>query len=269
MMEIPLTPRRACSGAEPGLGLNSFLCTASARARKGGSTRWEPSQGSHATAATPPACSAWRSAWSSRWRRCRCRPKARRRNGAAIIAHGVGTAPACATCHGAAGQGNPAIGAPALAGDGAAYLRAQLRHFAAGTRINPIMQPIAHALTPAEQAAVAASFAAMPAPVPHPVAAAANPLGARLARRGSWAIGLPGCEQCHGPDGIGVAPHFPHLAGLTAKYIAAQLAAFRAGTRPGGPQGLMARVANKLTPPERAAIAAYFGAESGPAEKKP
>ncbi len=190
-------------------------------------------------------------------------------DGAAIIAHGVGTAPACATCHGAAGQGNPAIGAPALAGDGAAYLRAQLRHFAAGTRINPIMQPIAHALTPAEQAAVAASFAAMPAPVPHPVAAAANPLGARLARRGSWAIGLPGCEQCHGPDGIGVAPHFPHLAGLTAKYIAAQLAAFRAGTRPGGPQGLMARVANKLTPPERAAIAAYFGAESGPAEKKP
>ena len=193
-------------------------------------------------------------------------------DGAAIIAHGVGTAPACATCHGAAGQGNPSIGAPALAGDGAAYLLEQLRHFAAGTRINPIMQPIAHALTPAEQEAVAATFAAMPAvmptPGPHPVAAA-DPLGARLARRGRWAIGLPGCEQCHGPEGIGVGPHFPHLAGLTAKYIAAQLAAFRAGTRPGGPQGLMARVANKLTKPEIAAVAAYFAAESGTAEKTP
>jgi cytochrome c553 len=190
-------------------------------------------------------------------------------DGAAIIAHGIGTVPACATCHGATGQGNATIGAPALAGDGVAYLREQLRHFAAGTRINPIMQPIAHALTPAERDAVAAAFAAMPAPVPHPVAAAADPLGARLARRGRWSIGLPGCEQCHGPEGIGVGPHFPHLAGLTASYIAAQLNAFRAGTRPGGPQGLMARVASKLTKPERAAVAAYFGAESGPVEKHP
>ncbi len=189
-------------------------------------------------------------------------------DGAAIIAHGIGTVPACATCHGATGQGNATIGAPAVAGDGVAYLREQLRHFAAGTRINPIMQPIAHALTPAERDAVAASFAAMPAPVPHPVAAA-DPLGARLARRGRWSIGLPGCEQCHGPDGIGVGPHFPHLAGLTAKYIAAQLKAFRAGTRPGGPQGLMARVANKLTKPEIAAVAAYFGTESSAAEKTP
>ena len=41
-------------------------------------------------------------------------------SGGAIIAHGVGTVPSCATCHGAAGQSNPAIGAPALAGDGVA-----------------------------------------------------------------------------------------------------------------------------------------------------
>ena len=190
-------------------------------------------------------------------------------DGTAIIAHGVGTAPACATCHGAAGQGNAAIGAPALAGDGVAYLREQLRHFASGQRVNPIMQPIARALTQAERAAVAASFAAMQARAPHPVAAAADPLGAMLARRGSWAIGLPGCEQCHGPHGIGVGPDFPHLAGLTAPYIAAQLAAFRAGTRPGGPLGLMGHVAQKLSAPEIAAVAAYFGAESGAAEKKP
>ena len=190
-------------------------------------------------------------------------------DGPAIIAHGVGTVPACATCHGATGQGNPAIGAPALAGDGAAYLREQLHNFASGQRVNPIMQPIARALTPSERAAVAASLAAMQALAPHPVTAAADPLGARLARRGRWAIGLPGCMQCHGPQGIGVGPHFPHLAGLTAPYLAAQLTAFRAGTRPGGPLGLMGHVAQKLSAPEIAAVAAYFGAESGAAGKKP
>ena len=190
-------------------------------------------------------------------------------DGTSIIAHGVSTAPACATCHGAAGQGNAAIGAPALAGDGVAYLREQLRNFASGQRVNPIMQPIAHALTPAERAAVAASFAAMAAPAPPPEAARTNPLGASLARRGRWSIGLPGCTQCHGPQGIGVGPHFPHLAGLTAPYIAAQLAAFRAGTRPGGPLGLMGHVAQKLSPPEIAAVAAYFGGSSGAAGKTP
>ncbi len=190
-------------------------------------------------------------------------------DGSSIIARGAGTAPACATCHGATGQGNAAIGAPALAGDGAAYLREQLRNFASGQRVNPIMQPIAHALTQAERAAVAASFAAMPALAPRPVAVAADPLGALLARRGNWATGLPGCEQCHGPKGIGVGPHFPHLAGLTAPYITAQLAAFRAGTRPGGPLGLMGQVARKLSAPEIAAVAAYFGAESGAAGKQP
>ncbi|MBK6510785.1 MAG: c-type cytochrome [Haliea sp.] len=36
---------------------------------------------------------------------------------------------ACAACHGDAAQGNAALGAPALAGQGAVYLQRQLQHF--------------------------------------------------------------------------------------------------------------------------------------------
>jgi cytochrome c553 len=184
-------------------------------------------------------------------------------DGAAIVFHGIGTAPACASCHGAQGQGNPAIGAPPLAGDGSAYLREQLANFASGQRINPIMQPIAHALSPGQRDAAAQVFAGMPALAPHRVAPEGNPLGARLAERGRWSEHLPACTQCHGPDGVGVGTAFPHLAGLAAPYIASQLAAFRDGKRPPGPLGLMARVAHKLSPADVAAVSAYFAAAGG------
>ncbi len=39
------------------------------------------------------------------------------------------------------------------------------------------------------------------------------------------------CAGCHGADGKGIAPNFPHLAGQVPGYIATQLAAFKAGTR--------------------------------------
>jgi cytochrome c553 len=40
----------------------------------------------------------------------------------------------CAVCHGAAGEGNDALEAPRLAGQSAAYLLRQFRHFRSGTR---------------------------------------------------------------------------------------------------------------------------------------
>lgn len=40
----------------------------------------------------------------------------------------------CLTCHGAAGQGNPAIEAPVLAGMSSTYLERQLKHFRSGIR---------------------------------------------------------------------------------------------------------------------------------------
>lgn len=39
------------------------------------------------------------------------------------------------------------------------------------------------------------------------------------------------CATCHGPQGISVAPDAPNLAGQPQVYLAAQLKAFRAGSR--------------------------------------
>lgn len=39
------------------------------------------------------------------------------------------------------------------------------------------------------------------------------------------------CSNCHGVDGIAVAPDAPNLAGESAAYIASQLTAFKEGRR--------------------------------------
>lgn len=187
-------------------------------------------------------------------------------DGAAIVLHGAGSVPACASCHGAQGQGNPQIGAPPLAGEGIDYLREQLAHFAAGWRSNPIMQPIAAGLKPEQRDAAAAYFAGLPAPAPHSLPPGAEAAGARLVARGRWSEGLPACAQCHGPEGIGVPPYFPRLAGLPAAYLTAQLQAWQQGHRPPGPLDLMQTVARKLSASDIKDLAAYFAALGGPSE---
>ncbi|MRG13030.1 c-type cytochrome, partial [Escherichia coli] len=49
--------------------------------------------------------------------------------GKALATSGSGSVLACATCHGAQGEGNAAGGFPFLAGQGANYLAEQLEHF--------------------------------------------------------------------------------------------------------------------------------------------
>ncbi len=167
---------------------------------------------------------------------------------------------ACATCHGQAGEGNPTAGFPRLAGLGKGYVERQLKGFASGQRQNPVMAPIAKALQPAERAAAADYYARLPAPARFSPASDAPAQGAMLAQQGRWENGLvPGCIQCHGPDGVGVGDAFPPLAGQSAAYIAQQLRAWQQGTRPPGPLNLMQAVATKLSPAEMDAVAKYFG----------
>ena len=189
-------------------------------------------------------------------------------DGASIAKNGVGAAQACQTCHGAAGEGLAQAGFPRLAALGAPYLQRQLDAFADGTRVNAVMMPIAKALSVADRAAVSDYYAALPVPAtaatakPAKAAAAASPMpagvGAILATRGRWADKLPACEQCHGPDGQGVGPDFPALAGQSALYLANQLTAWKTGARPPGPMGLMAVVAKKLSDAEVGAVAEHF-----------
>jgi cytochrome c553 len=84
-------------------------------------------------------------------------------DGQQIALHGnANGALPCAACHGVQGQGNASIGAPKLAGLPAKTIEGYLKQFAAGNGGNAVMQNIAQSLSPAETAAVAAYFAALP-----------------------------------------------------------------------------------------------------------
>ncbi len=167
---------------------------------------------------------------------------------------------ACITCHGAEGEGMAAAGFPRLAGLSAGYMRKQLADFASGARANPIMQPIAAALSAEEADAVTAMLADKPGPEVERVGrtAAVEGPGETLALRGAWERNIPECVACHGPSGVGVGDAFPPLAGQSAQYLAAQLNAWRQGTRKNDPNDLMGHIARSLTDDEVKAVSAYF-----------
>jgi cytochrome c553 len=171
-----------------------------------------------------------------------------------------GTAPPCASCHGEQGEGQASEAGvfPRLAGLSPAYAAKQIEDFRQGRRVNEVMQPIAEALTPEEARDVAGYYAGLRAPAPPPADGAASELGRRLAEQGKWEAGVPPCASCHGPNGVGVAPGFPYLAGQPAAYLAKQIEDWRGGQRRNDPLDLMRPVAQGLDPGEVDAVAAYF-----------
>lgn len=169
-------------------------------------------------------------------------------------------ATACMACHGADGGGTAAAGFPRLAGLNAAYIAHQLHDFRSGKRNNPLMQPIAKALSDTEIQQVAAYYAAMPAPAVAP--AGGDPAllrkGEALATTGDWNHEIPACFQCHGPMGKGIEPDFPAITGQSAVYISNQIAAWKSGTRANDPVGLMKSVATKLSADQVKAVSTYL-----------
>ncbi|AVU77475.1 MULTISPECIES: c-type cytochrome [Pseudomonas] len=167
---------------------------------------------------------------------------------------------ACSTCHGADGTGMPAAGFPRLAGLPAEYFAKQIADFRSGSRANPIMLPIAQALSEDEVQALASMLANMPGPPVKPInrAQAAKGLGQTLALRGAWDRNIPECVSCHGPGGIGVGASFPPLAGQSAQYLVSQLNAWRQKTRKNDPDDLMGHIARSLTEAEVEAVSRYF-----------
>ncbi|MGZ5093511.1 MAG: c-type cytochrome [Burkholderiales bacterium] len=168
------------------------------------------------------------------------------------------------TAHG----GNPANGFPRIAGQSQYYIAKQLESYAAGSRQNPIMAPIAKALSPEERDAAAAYYAAQDVAPPKSNAPAQQAQvaerGRILAMTGDNNHRVPACVNCHGPGGIGEPPVYPYLAGLDAAYMTAALNAWRNGTRrnDGGQQ--MATIANALTPDDIAAVAQHYASLTPP-----
>jgi cytochrome c553 len=175
----------------------------------------------------------------------------------------------CAGCHGNDGQGRIAQSAtlgeqgifPRLAGQPAAYLYRQLWSFAHGWRASAAMPPMADGLAEADWADLAVHLEHLTAtayPPPPVIADDVVELGRSLATLGRPDHGVSPCTRCHGPAGIGVAPYFPALMGLDARYITAQIIAFRGGQRRNGMLRLMDPVSHGLKAQEIEAVAGYF-----------
>ncbi|MBK1649706.1 hypothetical protein CKO36_14145 [Rhabdochromatium marinum] len=185
--------------------------------------------------------------------------------GAKIARAGTATGvPPCMSCHGPRGMGQGPAGYPRIAGLDAGYIARQLLAFRDGTRENPVMDALIKPLTQQNIDDLASYYAALPlserqVPAPSPEQ---TEVASVLARFGDWAgRALPGCGQCHGPDGNGIGAGFPGIAGQHANYLKAQLLAWRTGKRSNDPSGLMASVAQRLTEAEIDALAAYYDAQ--------
>lgn len=167
---------------------------------------------------------------------------------------------ACKNCHKANGAGQAMAKFPRLAGQNPRYMVQQLKDFASGDRGNyPFMTNLAKGLTEQEMWDAAAYFAQQEAPVS--AGDASQELvqqGERIARRGLPEKDVPACTACHGPQGQGVPPVFPQIAGQHASYIQKQLADWKAGKRANDPAQMMKDVAPQLTESQMKAVAAYF-----------
>jgi cytochrome c553 len=166
----------------------------------------------------------------------------------------------CAGCHNA--DGNSVVPTfPRLAGQGAEYIVKELTDLAKPAsdktaRENPIMYPIAQALSAADRQNLAAWFSSQT-----PAGDAASDdadvqTGQRIFRAGIPEKAVPACAGCHGPAGKGLPVVYPMIGGQHGEYIEAQLRAFRGGTRRNNVA--MYQIAFRLSDPEIKALADYI-----------
>jgi cytochrome c553 len=159
----------------------------------------------------------------------------------------------CAACHGPDGN-SPTPANPILAGQGGAYIAAQLAAFKSGARVSPIMQGMAASLTPEDMLSVGAYFERQKqAPsIAHDKALALR--GQQVWRGGIKASGVPACAGCHGAAGHGIPSQYPRLAGQYAELTYGWLKAYASGARV---HPVMTGVAAKLVDADMKSVAEY------------
>ena len=157
----------------------------------------------------------------------------------------------CAACHGVQAEGNAALHAPKLSGQGDWYLKRQLKYYKQGVRgahdkdvFGKMMAPMAATL--GDDSAinnVSAYIRTLPDnPAPATVKGNANNGQTHYAT----------CAVCHGANGRGIqAMNAPGLKGMSDWYLVTQLKNFKQGIRGAHPQdmygGQMALMAAILT----------------------
>jgi cytochrome c553 len=185
------------------------------------------------------------------------KPKADAAAGEALYSNGDASrgVTACLTCHGPKGQSATATW-PKLSAQHAAYTNKQLKNFKDGTRANPIMMGMVATLTDQDMQNIAAYLVKQPASLGVAQNKDTIELGQSIYRGGIAAKGVPACAACHSPTGAGIPSQYPRMGGQWAEYNAAQLMAFREGTRKNSTQ--MTTIATKLSDQEMKAVSDYM-----------
>lgn len=178
----------------------------------------------------------------------------------------------CAACHGADGIGATDL-YPNIAGQHADYIVKQLKAFKSGDRKDPVMAPMASALSEQDMADVAAYFNSLPregasqasattdsgtgtTASAAPVAYEPNPAaGKSLYELGDASRSIGACIDCHGVEGNSEVLIYPNLSNQHAEYIAKQLHNFKNKART---NYAMNQFAGAMTDDDIADMAAYF-----------
>lgn len=166
----------------------------------------------------------------------------------------------CVTCHGASGNSANPIW-PKIAGQNEKYLTKQMLDFKLGQeggRFNAVMQGMVAKLSEKDIRDVAAYYASQSGS-PGKAEKKYVELGQRLYRGGDRERGISACAACHGPAGRGNQDAgYPVLSGQHADYTAAQLKAYRDGSRSNDANGMMQDIAKTLTDADITAVASYI-----------
>lgn len=173
------------------------------------------------------------------------------------IASGV-----CAGCHNP--DGNSIIPMnPILAGQHAEYITKQLMDFKAtetepAKRNSPVMSSMVAALSQDDMKKLGEYYAQQNT-VASQVAADEKLLetGKILYHGGNIEHGVPACASCHGPNGSGIPPRYPGVAGQHAEYTLTQLNLFNTGDR-SNDNTVMQKVVSRMSAQEKRAVSAYI-----------
>ena len=170
----------------------------------------------------------------------------------------------CAGCHNA--DGNSVIpNNPTLAGQHPEYITKQLMDFkvegdSPAKRDSQVMASMVAALSADDMQNIAAYYAQQkttPATTSNSDKSLLE-VGKRIYDGGNLENNVPACSSCHSPNGAGIPPHYPKLAGQHPAYTISQLDAFYRGGRTNDINHSMQKVVLRMSAQQIKAVAEYI-----------
>ncbi|ARO86867.1 cytochrome c4 [Nitrosospira lacus] len=188
-------------------------------------------------------------------------PEAHKSKGDAAKGQQIATQ-VCAACHNP--DGNSVIPTnPSLAGQHAEYITKQLENFKAqdgkpAERESPVMGAMVATLSAEDMKNLGAYYAQQTSRSGGAKDKSMAQQGEKIYRGGNLESGLPACASCHSPNGVGIPPNYPRLAGQHSEYTAAQLRAFRTDQRTKDPNHEMHMIASRMSEREIQAVSEFI-----------